>query len=65
MMSPIGLRQFHDFVPLPLSDNEDVSFYYFFAQASLRKLLMEALDIVGYKSKSCISLLIELSDHMN
>jgi hypothetical protein len=51
MMSPIGLKQFHDFVPLPLSENEDVSFYYFLAQASIRKLLMEALVVVGYKSK--------------
>jgi hypothetical protein len=51
MMSPIGLKQFQDFVPLPLSENEDVSFYYFLAQASIRKLLMETLDIVGYRSK--------------
>jgi hypothetical protein len=51
MMSPIGLKQFQDFVPLPLSENEDVSFYYFLAQASIRRLLMETLDIVGYKSK--------------
>jgi hypothetical protein len=49
---PIGLRQFHEVVPLPLTstqDNDDDSFFYFFAQASLRKLLTETLDVVGYR----------------
>lgn len=48
-MHPTGLRFYHDFVPLPLTEQEDVSFYYFLAQASLRKLLMDTLDVVGYK----------------
>lgn len=47
-LHPIGLRQFHELVPLPLSEAEDDGLY-FFAQASLRKLLMELLDIVGYR----------------
>lgn len=47
---PIGLRQFHEVVPLPLTEAEDEdSFFYFFAQASLRKLLTETLDVVGYR----------------
>lgn len=46
---PIGLRQFHEVVPLPLTDSEDEGFYYFLAQASLRKLLTETLDVVGYR----------------
>ncbi|KAF2840252.1 hypothetical protein M501DRAFT_991269 [Patellaria atrata CBS 101060] len=46
---PTGLRQFHEVVPLPLTDNEEEGFYYFFAQASLRRLLTETLDVVGYR----------------
>lgn len=48
-LHPIGLRQFHEVVPLPLTDGEDEGYYYFFAQASLRKLLTETLDVVGYR----------------
>jgi len=48
-MHPIGLRQFHDLVPLPTTESDEEGFYYFFAQASLRKLLMETLDVVGYR----------------
>jgi hypothetical protein len=46
---PIGLRQFHEVVPLPLTDYDDEGYYFFFAQASLRKLLTETLDVVGYR----------------
>jgi hypothetical protein len=48
-LHPIGLRQFHEVVPLPLTDYEDEGYYFFFAQASLRKLLTETLDVVGYR----------------
>ncbi|KAH8602077.1 hypothetical protein B0O99DRAFT_129120 [Bisporella sp. PMI_857] len=48
-MHPIGLRHFHDLVPLPLSRNREEDLYYFLAQASLRKLLMETLDVVGHQ----------------
>lgn len=48
-LHPIGLRQFHEMVPLPLSEAEDDGYLYFFAQASLRKLLTETLDVVGYR----------------
>jgi len=48
-MYPIGLRQFHEVVPLPLTNSEDEGFFYFLAQASLRKLLTETLDVVGYR----------------
>lgn len=48
-MHPVGLRQFHEVVPLPLSENEEEWYYFFFAQASLRKLLTETLDVVGYR----------------
>jgi hypothetical protein len=48
-LHPIGLRQFHEVVPLPLTDAEDEGYYYFFAQASLRKILTETLDVVGYR----------------
>lgn len=50
-MHPIGLRQFHDLVPLPLGDEEDVGLYYFLAQTSLRELLTSAMEVVGYRSK--------------
>jgi len=36
-------------VPLPLPETEEEGFYYFFAQATLRKLLTETLDVVGYR----------------
>ncbi|PGH26766.1 hypothetical protein AJ80_01530 [Polytolypa hystricis UAMH7299] len=49
-MHPIGLRAYHGHVPLPLSETNDVCFYYFLAQASLRQLLFATLDVVGYKS---------------
>jgi hypothetical protein len=48
-LHPIGLRQFHEVVPLPLTDADDEGYYYFFAQASLRKILTETLDVVGYR----------------
>jgi hypothetical protein len=51
MLHPVGIRQFHDAVPFPVSYSEESGFYYFLAQASLRKLLMEGLDIVGYARK--------------
>lgn len=50
-MHPIGLRQFHDIVPLPLAEEEEIGFYYFLAQASLRQILTETLDVVGYHSQ--------------
>lgn len=46
---PIGLRQYHEMVPLPLPSNETEVYYYFFAQVSLRRLLTETLDVVGYR----------------
>lgn len=51
-MHPIGLRHFHDVIPLPLSRKREEDLYYFLAQASLRKLLMETLDVVGHQSMS-------------
>ncbi|KIW01031.1 hypothetical protein, variant 2 [Verruconis gallopava] len=48
-MHPIGLRQFHESVPLPLAESDDDGHMYFLAQASLRKLLTETLDVVGYR----------------
>ena len=47
----IGHRTLHELVPLPRFENEDTGFYYFLAQISLRKLVMEALDVVGYRGK--------------
>ena len=47
---PVGLRRFHEVVPLPLTDaDEEEGSLYFFAQVSLRKLLTETLDVVGYR----------------
>ena len=48
-MHPIGLRQFHEAVPLPLAESDDDGHLFFFAQASLRKILTEVLDVVGYR----------------
>lgn len=36
-------------MPLPLPDTEEEGFYYFFAQATVRKLLTEIQDVVGYR----------------
>jgi len=47
-MHPIGLRHFHDLVPLPQFDEEDSGFYFFLAQISLRKFLTQTLEVVGY-----------------
>lgn len=49
-MHPIGLRHFHELVPLPQFDEEDSGFYYFLAQISLRKFLTQSLEVVGYHS---------------
>ncbi|KAB5550008.1 hypothetical protein GE09DRAFT_1128657 [Coniochaeta sp. 2T2.1] len=51
---PIGLRKFHDTIPLPLSPNDGADSYYFLAQASLSNLFMETLDVVGYQSGQVI-----------
>jgi hypothetical protein len=48
-MHPIGLRQYHEAVPLPLAESDDDGHLFFFAQASLRKILTEVLDVVGYR----------------
>lgn len=47
-MHPIGLRHFHDLVPLPQFEEEDSGFYFFLAQISLRKFLTQSLEVVGY-----------------
>lgn len=49
-MHPIGLRHFHELVPLPQFDEEDSGFYFFLAQISLRKFLTQSLEVVGYHS---------------
>ncbi|KAF2109762.1 hypothetical protein BDV96DRAFT_234120 [Lophiotrema nucula] len=49
-MHPIGLRHFHEIVPLPQFEEEDSGFYYFLAQISLRKFLTQSLEVVGYHS---------------
>jgi hypothetical protein len=49
-MHPIGVRQFHDTVPIPQFEEEDSGFYYFVAQISLRKFLTQSLEVVGYHS---------------
>lgn len=47
-MYTIGHRLYHEIVPLPRFENEDTGFYYFLAQISLRKLVCDTLDVVGY-----------------
>lgn len=49
-MHPIGLRHFHELVPLPQFEEEDSGFYFFLAQISLRKFLTQTLEVVGYLS---------------
>ncbi|KAF2265380.1 hypothetical protein CC78DRAFT_200368 [Lojkania enalia] len=49
-MHPIGLRHYHELVPLPRFEEEDSGFYYFLAQISLRKFLTQSLEVVGYHS---------------
>ncbi|OAG06909.1 uncharacterized protein CC84DRAFT_1215926 [Paraphaeosphaeria sporulosa] len=49
-MFPVGIRQFHEMVPLPQFEEEDSGFYYFLAQISLRKFLTQSLEVVGYHS---------------
>lgn len=53
-MHPIGLRHFHEMVPLPQFEEEDSGFYYFLAQISLRKFLTQSLEVVGYHSGQVI-----------
>ncbi|KAF1838520.1 hypothetical protein BDW02DRAFT_389372 [Decorospora gaudefroyi] len=47
-MHPIGLRHFHELVPLPQFEEEDSNFYFFLAQICLRKFLTQSLEVVGY-----------------
>jgi hypothetical protein len=47
-MHPIGLKHFHELVPLPQFEEEDSGFYFFLAQISLRKFLTQTLEVVGY-----------------
>jgi hypothetical protein len=64
-MHPTGMRQFHEIVPLPHTTIEVEGFYHFFAQLSLRKLLTETLDVVGYRGKLSLeelSLFSSISD---
>lgn len=49
-MFPTGIREFHEMVPLPGFEDEDSGSYYFLAQISLRKLLTQSLEVVGYHS---------------
>lgn len=53
-MHPIGFQEFHGLVPLPLNvgDQDEESYYYFLAQVSLRKLMTEVLETVGFRGKS-------------
>lgn len=51
-MCTIGHRLYHEIVPLPRFENEDTGFYYFLAQISLRKLVCDTLDVVGYHGES-------------
>ncbi|KAF2021583.1 hypothetical protein BU24DRAFT_23177 [Aaosphaeria arxii CBS 175.79] len=53
-MHPIGLRHFHEMVPLPQFEEEDSGFYFFLAQISLRKFLTQSLEVVGYHSGKVI-----------
>lgn len=55
-LSPSGLRAFQDQVPLPTSTFDDEGLYYFLALISLRKLLVEVHETVGYKSGHAIYL---------
>ncbi|KAG9243943.1 hypothetical protein BJ878DRAFT_542755 [Calycina marina] len=48
-MYPIGLRHLHHTIPLPLSRNREEDLDYFLAQTALRKLLMEAREVVGHQ----------------
>lgn len=52
-MHPIGLRHFHELVPLPQFEEEDSGFYFFLAQISLRKFLTQTLEVVGYCKCLC------------
>ncbi|EOA85620.1 uncharacterized protein SETTUDRAFT_40149 [Exserohilum turcica Et28A] len=53
-MHPIGLRHFHELVPLPQFEEEDSGFYFFLAQISLRKFLTQTLEVVGYSTGQVI-----------
>lgn len=45
-----GIRLYESQVPLPISDYEEEGMYFLLALSSLRKVMVEVLDTVGYKS---------------
>ncbi|PGH20116.1 hypothetical protein AJ80_03684 [Polytolypa hystricis UAMH7299] len=45
-----GILAFHESVPLPTSQVEEEGLYYFLALISIRKLLAEVVDTVGFKA---------------
>jgi len=51
-MPTSGIRNYETLVPLPGSHYEEEGMYYLLALASLRKVMVEVLDTVGYKSTS-------------
>ncbi|KXJ90615.1 hypothetical protein Micbo1qcDRAFT_226601 [Microdochium bolleyi] len=53
-MHPEGHRAFHDIIPLPTFTDENVGFYYFLAMISLRKMLQDVLDVVGYRQGTVV-----------
>ncbi|KAH7029313.1 uncharacterized protein B0I36DRAFT_130832 [Microdochium trichocladiopsis] len=53
-MHPEGHRAFHDIIPLPTFTDEHIGFYFFLAMISLRKLLQDVLDVVGYRQGTVV-----------
>lgn len=49
-LSPSGLRFFQDYVPLPTRAFDDEELSYFLALISLRKLLVEVHETIGFRS---------------
>lgn len=59
-MPSSGISSFQEVLPLPTSSIEDEGLYYFLALISLRKLLAEVIETIGFKCASYFLFALDL-----